>query len=165
MNLQRVGTWQWLTGLAGLVLLVDLWLPWFGAGGVTGTAWESFAFIDLILALTGLAALALVLVTASQPAAALPKRFAAVVMWLAIVASLFTLYRLLKLPDADIALIGGADEVVRKAGVFIGLIAAIATAVFAWRAAHDARFPGPLREHPHAETLPPPAAEESRRRV
>jgi hypothetical protein len=165
MDLQRVGTWQWLTGLAGLVLLVSLWLPWFGAGGVTANAWESFAFIDLILALTGLAAIALVLVTASQPAAALPKRFAAVVMWLAIVASLFALYRMLKLPDADITLLGGADKVERKAGLFIGLLAAIATAVLASRAARDARFPGPLREHPQVETLPPPAAEESRRRV
>src|SRR3954451_16474477 len=165
MELRRVGRWQWLTGLAGLVLLIDLWLPWFGAGGLTATAWESFAFIDLILALTGLGAIALVLVTASHNAAALSKRFAAVLMWLAIVAALLVIYRLLKLPDADITLTGGATEVARKSGLVIGAITTVALAVFARLSARDARSPGPLREHPHAETLPPAQAEESRRRV
>jgi hypothetical protein len=155
MDLQRVGKWQWLTGLAGLVLLISLWLPWFGALGLTANAWETLSFIDLICALTGLGAIALIVVTATQSAAALPKRFAAIVMWLAIVAALLVLYRLLKPPEADVTLTGGGSDVVRKVGVWIGLLAAIATAVFARFSARDARFPGPLREHPHAETLPP----------
>jgi hypothetical protein len=158
MDLRRVGTWQWLTGLAGLVLLVDLWLPWFGAGGLTANAWQSFAFIDLILALTALGAIGLVFVTARSSAAALPKRYAGILMWLAVVGALLAIYRLLKLPDADITLTGGAIEIARKAGLVIGILAAIAVAVFAWRSARDARFPGPLREHPHAESLPPAEA-------
>src|SRR3954466_3369014 len=139
MDLRRVGTWQWLTGLAGLVLLIDLWLPWFGAGGLTANAWETLTFIDLILALTGLGAIALVVVTATQRAAALPKRFAAVLMWLAIVGALLVFYPLLKTPEADITLTGGGIDVTRKVGVWIGLLAASATAVFAWRSARDAR--------------------------
>jgi hypothetical protein len=165
VDLQRVGKWQWLTGAAGLVLLIALWLPWFGALGLTATAWESLSFIDLIAALTGLGAIALVVVTATQSAAALPKRFAAILMWLAIVAALLILFRLLKPPETDITLTGGGADVTRKIGVWIGLLAAIATAVFAHRSARDARFPGPLREHPQVETLPPPTAEESQRRV
>jgi hypothetical protein len=165
MDLRRVGTWQWLTGLAGLVLLIDLWLPWFGAGGLTANAWETLTFIDLILALTGLGAIALVVVTATSRAAALPKRFAAVLMWLAIVGALLALFRLLKPPEADITLTGGGIDVIRQAGVWIGLVAAAATAFFAYRSARDARFPGPLREHPRVDPLPPAAAEESRRRV
>jgi hypothetical protein len=148
MDLRRVGTWQWLTGLAGLVLLIDLWLPWFGAGGLTANAWESFAFIDLILAVTGLWAIALVIVTARRSAAALPKLLARWLVWLAIVGALLTLYRLLKLPDVDVALTGGATEVTRKAGLFIGLLAVIGVAVFAALVSRDPRFPGPLRERP-----------------
>jgi hypothetical protein len=148
MDLRRVGVWQWLTGLAGVVLLVDLWLPWFGAGGLTANAWESFVFIDLILALTGLWAIALVLVTAGRSAAALPKLLARWLVWLAIVAALLTFYRLLRLPDADIVLTGGGIDVTRKAGVWIGLLASIGVAVFAWRAWRDTRFPGPLRDVP-----------------
>ena len=164
MDLRRVGKWQWLTGLMGLVLFIDLFLPWFGAGGLTATAWQSFAFIDLLLALTALAAMALVIVTATQSAAALPKRYAGVLRWFGLACTLLVIYRLLKLPDADITLTGGATEITRKVGLVLGAIVALALTVFAWLSAKDARFPGPLREHPQVETLPPPTAEEPARR-
>src|SRR3954469_21627051 len=117
MDLRRVGTWQWLTGLSGLVLFVSLFLPWYGAGGLTGNAWESFAYVDLILALTGLAAIALVVVTARSRAAAVPLTMAGWLRWLALVAALLAIYRVLKLPNADVTLTGGATEVTRKAGL------------------------------------------------
>jgi hypothetical protein len=165
VDLRRVGRWQWLTGLAGLVLLVSLWLPWYGASGLTANAWESFAYIDLLLALTALGAIALVVVNAMAPAAAVPKTVAGWLRWLALVAALLAIYRVLKMPNADVTLTGGSMEVTRKAGAFIGALAAVAVTVFSWLSARDARFPGPLRMHPDKETLPPPTAEPSRRDV
>jgi hypothetical protein len=38
MDLRRVRVWEWLTGLAGLALLVSLFLPWYGVEAAEGGA-------------------------------------------------------------------------------------------------------------------------------
>ena len=165
MDLRRVRAWDWLTGLAGLVALVSLWLPWYGAGGLTANAWEVFTFVDLILALAGLAGIALVVVTATQRAARVAQIVAACALWIGLVAPILAVIRLISVPDADITLTGGSAHITREAGAFIGTVAAIALTAFAWRARRDTSFAGPLRTHPTGETLPPPAAEPARHDV
>jgi hypothetical protein len=163
VDLRRVGVWQWLTGLAGIVLLLSLWLPWYGAAGLTANAWEAFTFVDLVLALTALAAIALVLVTATQRAAAFPRFWSRCLTWLALAAAVLAVARLINVPGVDTILAGGAADITRKPGAFVGALAAIAVMVFAWRSKADTRFPGPLRTHPDVETLPPPTAERTQR--
>jgi hypothetical protein len=56
----RLNTGELIAGIAGVVLLVDLWFDWYGvqvsaAGGllkgfsigVSATAWEAFSVIDI----------------------------------------------------------------------------------------------------------------------
>jgi hypothetical protein len=164
MDLRRVSVWEWLTGLAGLVLLVSLWLPWYGVVGLTANAWVAFTYVDLILALAALGAILLPIVTATQSAAAFPRLWARWLFWLALVAAIFAVIRLINVPGVDTLLAGGAADITRKAGGFIGAAAAIAIVVFDWRAKRDTSFPGPLREHPTIDTLPPPTAEQAPRR-
>jgi hypothetical protein len=159
MDLQRVSKWQWLAALAGVVLLVSLWLPWYGTVGLTANAWEAFTYVDLVLALAGLVAIALVPVTASQRAAAGPRLFASVLFWLALAAAILAVIRLINVPGVDTILAGGGADIKREAGGFVGAAAAIAVVVFAWLSRRDTSFPGPLRTHPDVERLPSPTAE------
>src|SRR4051794_17246555 len=118
MDFRRVRTWEWLTALAGLVLLISLWLPWYGVVGLNASGWQAFTFVDLLLALTALAAIALVPVTASQPAAAFPRLWATCLFWLALLAAIFAVARLINVPGVDTTLAGGAADITRKAGGF-----------------------------------------------
>src|SRR5690348_4562644 len=117
MDLRRVRTWDWLTGLAGLVLLVALFLPWYSTGGQNATGWESCTVLDSILALAALGGIALLVATATQRTAAIPQAVASSLTPILLVAAVLAVIRLLNLP-------GAADT--REAGVWIGALAALA---------------------------------------
>jgi hypothetical protein len=155
MDLRRVRRWEWLTGLAGVVLLVSLFLPWYGAGGVTVNAWDAFAVNDVILALAGLAAVALPVVAAAQRTSSLPQAMTNLLVWLALVAAVVAVVRLLDAPGA-----GGAT---REAGAWLGAAAAVAIFAFNWRSMRDKSFPPVMRPPLHVETIPAPAADGTRR--
>src|SRR5689334_3420990 len=126
MDFGRVRTWDWLTGLVGLLLFVDLFMPWYGVGGLTATAWVSFVFIDLILALAALLGIAVVIVSAYARAEAAAKLVAAATFWVALVGAILAIFRLIKRPAVDIVLSGGAAHVARDWGLFVGIILAVA---------------------------------------
>jgi cytochrome bd-type quinol oxidase subunit 2 len=156
MDLRRVRTWEWLTGLSGLVLLVSLFLPWYSAGGSDATAWESFSVVDLIIALAALAALALPVVAAVQRTAAVPQAFASTIIWVLGVAGVLTIVRLLNPPF---------DDVSREAGVWIAAVASLATIAFDIKSMRDKRFPATMRPRLDIETVPAPLADGTRRDV
>jgi hypothetical protein len=147
MDFGRVRKWDWLTGLAGLVLFVDLFMPWYRSGGVTATAWQSFAFIDLILALAALLAMDVVLVSAFSRAEAPAKLVAACAFWVGLVGAILAVFRVIKRPAVDIVVNGGAEHVVRDWGLFVGVLAAIALVWFAWRARQEMVSTRPLRSY------------------
>jgi hypothetical protein len=163
MDFRRVRAADWLAALVGAVLLVDLFLPWYGAAGLTVDAWEAFSYVDLLIALACLAAIALPIVTAASPAAAGQRLMASFVFWVALAAAIFAVIRLINVPGVDTIIAGGGADITRKAGAFIGVVAALGLLFFAWRAKRDPTFAGPLRTHPTVETLPPPTAEDARR--
>src|SRR4051794_36180735 len=101
MDFGRVRAWDRLVGVVGVLLFIDLFLPWYGATGLTASAWESFAFIDLILALAALSAIAVVLVSAFSRAEAVPKLLAAWTFWVALVGAILAVFRVIKRPAAD----------------------------------------------------------------
>jgi hypothetical protein len=156
MDLRRVRTWDGLTGLAGIVLLVSLFLPWYSAGGQDATGWESFTVIDVILALAALAGIASLVAVATQRTAAIPQAVASTIAPLALVAVVLAVIRLLNLP-------GGADT--REAGVWIGTAAALALFAFDAKAMRDKRFPAVMRPKLTVETVPTPAADGTRHDV
>src|SRR4051812_19426052 len=66
----RLGQGELIAGIAGLVLLIDLWFKWYGVKvsggggllkgfsiGVPATAWQSFGLTDIILSLVALPAM------------------------------------------------------------------------------------------------------------
>lgn len=156
MDLRRVRTWEWLTGLAGLVLLVSLFLPWYGAGEASATAWESLAVIDVVLALAALMGIALVAITAVQRTTAVPQAWTALIMLLAVPAAVLVVIRLLDVP---------ADGLGREAGVWLGTVAALALFACDYRSMADNRFPRAMRPRLDIATIPAPTADGRRRDV
>jgi hypothetical protein len=163
VDLRRVRRWEWLTGLSGVVLFLSLLLPWYGSGGQTATAWQAFTFVDIILTLTALGAIALVVVTATQRTAAITQAMSACLVWVALVAVILVVGRLINVPGVDITLTGGSGDITREWGGFVGALAAIALLVFDWRSMRDKSFPVPMRSHPDRETVPTPAPDGTRR--
>src|SRR4051812_8862512 len=153
MDLRRVRVWEWLTGLAGVVLLVSLFLPWYSLGGVSVTGWESFSVVDLILALAALCAIALPVVAGTQRTAAVPQSFASTIVWVLVVAAILAVIRLINPP---------ADDVSRDAGVWIAAIAALALVAPDAKSMRDKRSPGVMQPPLHVETIPAPAADGTR---
>ncbi|MEA2426435.1 MAG: hypothetical protein QOF37_63 [Thermoleophilaceae bacterium] len=155
MELRRVRTWEWLTGLAGVVLLVSLFLPWYGAGGVTVNAWDALSVVDVILAVVALAAIALPIVAAFQRTASVPQSLASVLASVSLVGAVIALIRLLAPP--------GSGDVTREIGAWLGAAAAVAIFFLDWRSMRDKSFPPVMRPPLHVETIPAPAADGTRR--
>ena len=72
MDLRRLRAGEWIVGISGLVLLVALFLPWYGDDAGSRTGWESLGALDIVLALVALSALAIPIVTAFQRVPAVP---------------------------------------------------------------------------------------------
>jgi hypothetical protein len=139
-----------LAGIAGVVLLISMFLPWFGpgseleqaieraneitreAGGepqpspdVTDNAWQAFSFVDIVLALAALAGIrAGIAALARQTGGRATIGATAVTAGLGAIAALLVLYRV----------INPIGEAGREYGIFIGFFAALGMAVGGWLA-------------------------------
>ena len=188
MDLRRVRRWEWLTGLAGVVLLVSLFLPWYGLagrgngtfafpGGSTATGWQAFSVVDIVLAVVALGAIALPAVAAMQRTAAVPQGFTALLMPFAIAAAIVAVVRLLNAPGfADLGIdyrgaylthsVGVASldgfDVTREIGAWLGAAAAIAIFLLDARSMGDPRTPHAMRSRLDVATIPAPGADGER---
>jgi hypothetical protein len=139
MDTSRLTTGDIVAGVGGIVLLISLFLPWYGAsadipgfGSVSNDAsgWQALGFIDILLFLIAVAAIAVV---AARAAGALPADIPAPVVLLGLggLAVLLVLLRIIDIPvEGDIP-----DEIdfSRKIGIFIALIGAAAVTYGGWR--------------------------------
>jgi hypothetical protein len=133
LELTRLNQGEKIAGIAGIVLIIIMFFSWWGGGNVSGeingvgfnvstnvsfNAWELSSFMDIIWFVTGLAAIGLALLAASEAEVGLPVAASAIATALGALSTLLILYRLIDPPyDAS-----------RKFGVFLGLIAAAAVA-------------------------------------
>jgi hypothetical protein len=177
VDLGRVRKWEWFTGLAGIVLLVSLFLPWYGAEGTTGTAtaWESFAVVDLLLAVAALVAIAHPIVTATQRTSSLPQTVSAFVVWFGIAAMVAALVRLIDPPgltlyapaenggNLETPLIGTEVATTREIGVWLGFVAVAAVFAGGWKSMRDKHFPQSMRPLLRVETIATPTPDGERR--
>ena len=162
--------WDLLAGVAGVVLFVSLFLPWYEthARGVIQTSkgtysaatvgsltgWQALTAIDIVLALTALLAISIPVLAATQATPAVPQTVSAFASGLAIPAAILALVRLLDTP---------ADGLTRDAGVWVAAAAALAMLAFAWRSMSDKRFP--TAPQLDIEVVPTPTADGERHDV
>jgi hypothetical protein len=184
MASRRPGPGELLAGASGLLLLLAMFLPWFGLNGrarVPGSgqvitvgrdnldAWEAFSAIDVVLAVAAVLAVAvLVAALVSTP----PPPLVLAATGAAALAALLIVYRLIDVPDIPIGDPGDTTyETGRRIGAFFGLLC---TAGIAWGAglmgaAAPTAKPEPEPTAPEPAPAPPepaqePAAAAARRR-
>jgi hypothetical protein len=157
MDTSRLTPGDISAGVGGIVLLVSLWLPWYGisidvrgfSASENGSGWEVFSTIDIFLFLIAVAAIVLVALKASGRLPA-DVPIAVVLLALGALAVLLILYRLIDSPaPSDLP---DEVDVSRKIGIFIGLIGAAGIAYGGWRS--NMESPGTRAA---AATPPPPA--------
>jgi hypothetical protein len=152
MDLRRLRAGEWIAALSGAVLLVSLFLPWYGAGGEDASAWEALAVVDVALALVAAFGVGLLVITASQRVPAVPIALSTIVTLVGLIGLVLVLIRLANLPD-------GLDG--REPGVWLGLLAAIGIVAGAAIAMRDERL-SPAGGHTDltgSPTPPPPEIE------
>jgi hypothetical protein len=155
MDTSKLTTGDIVAGVGGIVLLIALFLPWYGVSvelanvsfSDSATAWEALDVIDILLFLIAIAAIGLV---AAQAAGQLAPDFptGTVLLGLGGLAVLLVLYRIIDIPAGDVP-----DEVdlSRKLGIFIALIGAGAVAYGGWTTGAETPGAG-------APATPPPTA-------
>lgn len=145
MDLARLRFGDWVMGIGGLAVLLVMFLDWYEVptpDGSTGfNAWESFAVNDVILALAAVMAIATVVLTATQPTAAVPLALASLTTLVAIISAVLVTIRMIWPPD----LVEGL-ETGRETGAWLGLVATAALVGGCLASIRDERSPQP--EHP-----------------
>jgi hypothetical protein len=158
MDTSRLTTGDMIAGAGGIVLLISLFLPWYGvsvdiagfSASESGSGWQALGFIDILLFLISVAAIAIVV---ARAAGALPADLPAPVILLGLgaLAVLLVLYRIIDIPaDGDVP---DQVDLSRKVGIFIALIGGAALAYGGWRTNSEA----PVARATPAADPPPPA--------
>lgn len=155
MDLRRLRVGEWIVGACGLLLLIALFLPWYG--DPSSTAWEAFTILDVILALLALAAISVPIVTATHRVPALPLALESLIALFGVLGVILVLIRVLNLP-------GEADS--RDIGLWLGFLATIGITAGALVGMRDERrsprgrhtdLTGvPVSSPPEIETIPAP---------
>jgi hypothetical protein len=114
----------WLAGGGALVLLVSLFLSWFGTNGYTQTGWDAFDG-DRLIALFALVAIALVGLDLFDAPLRLPVDPAVVLTACGGLSLFIVLLRLIDLSDF-------------KPGIYLAFVAAAALTAGGWLALRDA---------------------------
>lgn len=175
MDLRRLRHGEWIAGISGLVLLLVMWLPWYGRELVciappcktlSFSAWDSFVAIDWLLLLVALVGVGLAALTATQRAAAAPVAAASLTVLIGGVATVVVLYRVAFPPDLSFFTFPPPEDTVRTFGLWLGLLACAGIAVGALLALRDERpgaGGGPSSEEggDEIETLAAPAPDGS----
>ena len=134
MDLRRLRAGEWITALAGVLLLASLFAPWYGTFEASG--WEAMAVNDVLLALIALSAIALLVVTAMQRVPTVPIAFDALLALAAMVGLVLVLLRVASVPD---------DYDSREWGLWLALAAIVGINLGAWIAMRDQRLSEPGR--------------------
>lgn len=129
-DLRRIRPAELLALVAGLVLAVAMFLPWYTFGGVRVDAWDSLTVAEIPVAVAAAMGLALVAATLLQRGPALPVSVAVWTTTLAFVALVVLLVRVVALP-------GGASG--RCYGLWLALAANVGVLVAGWLSMRDER--------------------------
>jgi hypothetical protein len=151
MDPRRLRAGEWIAAASGAALLLALFLPWYSLdAGATASGLEALAVVDLVLALIAAAAIALLLVTASQRVPAVPIALDALVTLGGLVGVVLVLVRTLNLPD-------GASG--RDWAVWLALGGSLGIVVGGVLAMRDERLSPPGRHTDLTGRPTPPPAE------
>ena len=123
MDLRRLRAGEWIAGVAGVALIVALFLPWYERDAAV-SGYQALTVIDVLLTLLALLALALPVLQATQDAPNKPVGAGVLAVVFGALGVLLVLFRLIDAP---------ADELEVRAGAWIALLATVGITVGSWR--------------------------------
>lgn len=174
MDLRRLRAGEWIVGVSGLVLLVALFLPWYGiAEGIVlgppdrldarASAWDAFTVLDVLLALGALAGIAVVIVTATHATPAVPLAMQSLLTLSSFVLVVLVVFRLIDLPDVSFVEAGPrayvreqVEGVSRAFGAWLGLAGTLGIVAGGLIAMRDERL---TRKSRHTDLTGVPVAQ------
>jgi hypothetical protein len=136
-----------LAGAAGVVLLVDTFLPWFEFRSGKLDAWQSYSVTEVAIAAAIAMALTLVVLTLTARTTAAPVAAAVWTTLVGLIATIWVLVSVLVKP-------GGALQ--NCYGSWVGLAATVAVLVAGWLSLRDERPRRGVDVHAPSDDLPPP---------
>jgi hypothetical protein len=154
VDFSRVSIGEIVAGVSGLMLLIVMFLPWFGGKATielpgigtistspsdTANAWESFTVIDLILFVVAVLAIGMLIARAAGAATAETVAPPGLIVGAAgVLAVILILYRLIDTPG-EVHVPGAAvsHDITRELGIFLGLIAALGIAFGGYAAMNE----------------------------
>jgi hypothetical protein len=110
-----------LGGCAGLGLLAIAFLPWYESGGGSADLWESFGFVDVLVAITIACSVITALFALRGDDTGLPIAASSTTLGLAVIAAALIAARMIDPP--------GGDAVEIEPGAWLGLLAAAGIAL------------------------------------
>jgi uncharacterized membrane protein YhaH (DUF805 family) len=147
MDLDRLSTGEKVAGGSAVLLFIFMFFDWFkvevsGAGGFVGgsaggNAWEWFTWIDLLMLLTVIVALAVVVIRLSDALVEPPISLNAIVAILGGLSVICVLFRIIDPPGASENFGGVSVDVGHQIGVFLGLIATAGITYGGYRAMQE----------------------------
>jgi hypothetical protein len=149
----RIRFGDMVAGIGGAVLILSLFLDWYslkgkglaasaGSEGLSG--WEALGFIDILLFLIGLIAIAVaVLRAANSMPRQLPASPGLIVLALGALAVLLVLFRIVSSGDFGHPEVSNFIDSSPAFGIFISLLSAIAVAVGGWLTWNEEGKPKP----------------------
>jgi amino acid transporter len=169
MDITRLRQGERIAALSAIALILIMFVfTWFdtrygGVLDVSGNAWQSYGFTDIVLFITALAALGLAYLAATRQALNLPVAASAIVVGLGALSLILILVSLISAPDVGSSgLVSGSTS--RDIGVWLGLIATAALTYGAYLSMQEesARYGGradrprrPRGDRPRREPPPP----------
>jgi hypothetical protein len=130
VDFNRVRPAELAAGFGGLLLAVAMFLPWFEFPSGNLDAWNAFSVIEVVLALTALAGLAVFWVTLTRTTPAIPVAAGVWTTLLGLIATLCIVVRLLDHPA------GALDTCI---GIWLGLGGSLLVLLGAWSGLNDER--------------------------
>ena len=159
--MRRVRIGELVSGAAGVVLLVSMFLDWYSVSPrvLVGAmdeqfrsvdAWGAFSVVDVLISLVALLGIALAVSQIAGRGPALPVALGVITTTLALAGTLLLLYRILNQP--------GPNELITvEAGAYVGLLASLGVFLGAWLSLSDER-PRPVDPPPpEPQRRPTPA--------
>jgi hypothetical protein len=116
---------RWLAGCGALVLLVSLFLNWFGAGGYSETGWDAYGG-DKLVGVFALVALVLIGLELFGARISLAVEPASIVLACGVLSLLIIMLRFIDLSDFEY-------------GIYVAFLAAAALTTGGWLEQRDAR--------------------------
>jgi uncharacterized membrane protein len=147
VDFRRLRGAELLAGAAGVVLLVDTFLPWFEFRSGKLNAWQSYAVVEVVIAAAIVMAFTLVALTLTARTTAAPV---AAAVWTTLVGLIATIWVLVSV------LVKPAGAIENCYGSWVGLAATVAILVAGWLSIRDERPRRGVDVHAPSDDLPPP---------